>query len=96
MVRNVEHKVRVDRQGRIIIPSVLRRALGVTGDGELLLRLRGEELVLRRLREDLERRVEEWYETMSRRRVHAFLGPVVEEPSRWMSVEYIEKKLGLS
>jgi len=40
------HHIRMDAQGRVVIPSGLRRSLGFSGSAELLVRVEGGALIL--------------------------------------------------
>lgn len=59
----MELEVRVDRQGRLVIPAPVRRMLGLSGGGKLLLRVKDgrvelipDDEVARAIREDREGR----------------------------------------
>jgi AbrB family looped-hinge helix DNA binding protein len=55
------HHVRIDGQGRVVIPSDLRRALRFSGGDELVARVQGEQLILER-REAVIRRLKARYQ----------------------------------
>lgn len=96
MVRILDEIVRVDGQGRIVIPSEIRRSLGIREGGRLRLRVYGSKIVLERLSEEgLDERVEEWVNVARETEVKVSVG----EPGeswKWMSHEYAKRKLGLS
>lgn len=99
MVNNVGYSkssrivVRIDAQGRIVIPAHFRRVLDLKPGSSLVLYIRGNTIVLTKC-DELERRVEEWYETIKRLDIRAFSTEA--EPSfKWMSEEYVRRKLGL-
>ena len=90
----MEYEVSVDRQGRLVIPAPVRRMLGLSGGGKLLLRVRDGCVELIPADKGLEERVSEWVETALITRS----GPFEEEASeswKWVSREYAERKLGL-
>lgn len=54
------HQVRLDAQGRVVIPSDLRRTLNFSGGEELVARVQGEQLILER-RDAIVRRLKARY-----------------------------------
>jgi len=90
----VEYIVNVDKQGRIVIPAPLRRALGLVNGGKVVLRLSGSRVIMEVINEDLEKRVSDWVNTVLSLSVEPFTEEV-EESWKWLSREYVEKKLGL-
>jgi len=94
VVNIVEETVKVDRQGRLILPSRVRRSLGLRDGGTVSVRLDGSRVVLEPAFQDLERKVEEWKQTVLRLKTEAFTEPA-EESWKWMSREYARSKLGL-
>ncbi len=90
----MEWEVSVDRQGRLVIPAPVRRMLGLSGGGKLLLRVRDGRVELIPVDRGLEERVSEWVRTALMTRSE----PLTEEVSeswKWVSREYAERKLGL-
>lgn len=94
MANNMEYTVKIDKQGRLVIPSSIREALGLKGGGEAVIRLDGLKLVIEVVDKDLERRVEEWRRTALSLRAEPF-AEEVGEGWKWMSREYAERKLGI-
>lgn len=90
----MEYIVNVDKQGRIVIPAPLRRALGLVNGGKVVLRLSGSRVIMEVINEDLEKRVSDWVNTVLSLSVEPFTEEV-EESWKWLSREYVEKKLGL-
>lgn len=90
----MEERLSMDRQGRIVIPARIRRALGLQEGGELVIRLEGSRIVLEPYAGDLERRVEEWASFALSLNVGVKPGEA-EEDWKWMSGEYARRKLGL-
>jgi len=56
MVRLLDFVLRVDGQGRIILPSRVRRALGISGGVELVCRVVGDRIILEKFSRDSIRR----------------------------------------
>jgi len=95
VVMFVEERLKVDRQGRLTLPSSLRKRLGLKRDGGTVsFRLDGTRLILQPISEDLERLVAEWQEMVTELHVEPFT-EVEEQSWKWMSLEYARRKLGL-
>jgi len=94
MVNSVEYEVSIDRQGRIVIPAPIRKALGIIGGGKLLLRLRNGKVELIPVDKSLEERVSRWVEEVLKTKVEPFSEKVKEE-WKWVSKDYAERKLGI-
>ncbi len=90
----MEQVVRIDKQGRMVIPASIRATLGIVDECKALVRLDGRRLIVEVVDEDLERRVAEWKKIALSLHAEAFTEEV-EESWRWMSREYAERKLGV-
>lgn len=91
----MEYEVNVDRQGRMVIPSQVRRKLGLSGGGKLLLRVINGKIELVPISKDLEERVAEWKKMTMATRTRAFVEEHAGGEWKWVSREYAERKLGL-
>ncbi len=49
---NMEIKVKVDKQGRMVLPKYARSALGIDGEGEVVCRVVGDKVVLEKFSVD--------------------------------------------
>lgn len=78
----------------MVIPALIREALGLESGSKALLRLDGTKIVMELVNEDLEKRVEEWRKLALRLRAEPFTEDI-EDSWKWMSREYAERKLGL-
>lgn len=90
----MEENITVDRQGRMVVPSHLREALGVKDGGQISIRLDGPRLVLEPAPKDLKDRSRQWADLARGTRAEA----LTEEPKetwKWMTLEYARRKLGL-
>jgi len=95
MVRFMEEKLKVDRQGRLVLPSHLRERLRLGGKGGTVsVRLDGSRIVIEPIMEDLEERVKEWRDMALTLRAEPFTEET-EESWKWISLEYAKRKLGL-
>ncbi len=90
----MEYEVSVDRQGRMVIPAPIRRLLGLSGGGKLLLRVRDGRVELVPMDRSLEERVSMWKEMVLATRSEPF-SEEVSEGWKWVGKEYAERKLGL-
>lgn len=91
----VEYEVSVDRQGRMVIPASVRRLLGLSGGGKLLLRVRNGKVELIPMDRSLEERACRWKEMVLATRSEPFAEEEVGEEWKWVSRDYAERKLGL-
>jgi len=95
MVETVEETLNVDKQGRIVLPAHIRKAIGMERGGKLLIRLNGSRIILEPFPKDLKKSVEEWVNLVRNMKVNVS-EDTSEESWKWMSREYAERKLGLS
>ena len=69
----MEHTLRVDKQGRLILPYTLRERLGLkAGGGTLAVRLDGFRIIIEPISEDLEKTVREWRDMVAGLHPEAF------------------------
>jgi AbrB family looped-hinge helix DNA binding protein len=95
MVQLVERTIRVDKQGRLVLPSNVRKQLGLRRNGGTVsVRLDGARIVLEPVYEDLERRVAEWRKSVLALHAKPFTEQI-EESWKWISVDYARRKLGV-
>jgi len=91
----MEYEVSVDRQGRIVIPAPVRKLLGLSGGGRLLLVLRDGRIELIPIDRDLEKRVNRWMELVLAIKSKPFSEEGVDSEWKWMDEKYVKRKLGL-
>ena len=94
-MEQVELKIKIDKQGRLVIPSSVRRAMGIRGETEGVLKVRRGKIIIEIVEKDIKESVEKWYEEMKKVKVRAFSSNEDISRSKWMSDEYAKKKLGL-
>ena len=91
-------KVRVDGDGRIILPKKVREELGIHEGSELMLDIKGEEIVIKihrgNLDKSLDKRVDELIEFLRKKAPKAFVSEV-EEEEKWLTKKYGLEKIGL-
>jgi len=98
MVKNMEQtelRIKIDKQGRLVIPSSVRKAMGITNETEGILRVRGRKIIIEIVKNNVKESVEKWYEEMKKMKVRAFSSKEEIPISKWMSDKYAKKKLGL-
>lgn len=93
MARSVEYS-KIDKQGRIVIPSRIRRLAGIEGETEVLVRVEGGKIIIEPISRDLEVKVKEWVEEVLSSKPEPLLEES-EESWKWVNKEYAERKLGL-
>ena len=86
--------VKIDAQGRLVIPARLRKLLGIAGETEALVRVEGRRIVIEPVSRDLEARVRRWVEAALSSKAEPFSGEAGES-WKWVSAEYAGRKLGL-
>lgn len=92
---NMEETVNVDKQGRVVLPSRMREALGIKSGGEATIRLTGNQIIIEAASVETKARVAEWGR-MARSLKAEAISEGGEESHKWVSREYARKKLGLS
>jgi len=90
----VEETISVDRQGRIVIPAHIRKALSIKEGGKLLIRVEGSKMVLELLHENLRESVEKWV-NLAQSTKAKINTEEPEESWKWISRDYAKRKLGI-
>jgi AbrB family looped-hinge helix DNA binding protein len=91
----MDEAITIDRQGRLVVPSHLREALGVKDGGQFSIRLDGPRLILEPAPKYTKERVDEWAK-LARGTKAEVNTEETGESWKWMSREYARRKLGLS
>ncbi|MCX8204443.1 MAG: AbrB/MazE/SpoVT family DNA-binding domain-containing protein [Candidatus Nezhaarchaeota archaeon] len=87
--------VKIDKQGRLVIPVELRRALGIEEGREVLVRIERGRIVIEPISRNLESSVDNWVRVAMGVNPRPFVDKA-EEGWKWMSYEYAKRKLGIS
>ena len=93
MVKYMEYS-KIDKHGRVAIPSRIRKLVGVEGETEVQIRVEGRRIIIEPISKDVEARVREWVEEVLNMNIKPSQEEI-EESWKWVSREYAEKKLGL-
>jgi AbrB family looped-hinge helix DNA binding protein len=95
VVEKVENSIAIDKQGRLVLPSHIREALGLKDGGHATIRLDGSRIILEPASKSLKEKVQEWASLALTLKAEAF-AEEFEESWKWMSREYARRKLGVS
>lgn len=87
--------VRIDKQGRLIIPAGIRKTLGISGDTEAIIKVYGNTIIIEPILADLEKTVNEWVEKVLSINLQLSTEDT-EESWKWVGYEYAKRKLGIS
>jgi AbrB family looped-hinge helix DNA binding protein len=83
-------KIKIDSQGRILIPAEFRRKLELETECEVGLTIIGNEIVIKKVNTDLKAKVKQWKQDLMKMSI-----PIGVTSDKWMDIEYAERKLGL-
>ncbi|MFQ5887097.1 MAG: hypothetical protein ACE5HY_00190 [Candidatus Hydrothermarchaeales archaeon] len=84
--------LKVDRQGRVVLPIEIRRNLGVARGGSIVLKKKNKRVFID-VGGDLEESVKRWKERVKRLDVEAKTFEPGE--AKWLSEDWVRKKLGI-
>ncbi|WP_456329962.1 AbrB/MazE/SpoVT family DNA-binding domain-containing protein [Archaeoglobus sp.] len=87
-------RAKVDKYGRILLPKDIRDELGLRENDELTIEVREDEIVIRVLRDNLEKRVDELVEYLRSHSPKPFVAEV-EEGEKWVTRKHALEKIGL-
>lgn len=86
--------VKVDKQGRLILPISIRERIGLTNGGKVTIRLSDSNVILEPISENFKERVDDWItNTLNTHPI-----PFTEKTPdswKWMSGTYAKRKLGI-
>ncbi|MGC9010166.1 MAG: AbrB/MazE/SpoVT family DNA-binding domain-containing protein [Sulfolobales archaeon] len=85
---------KIDKQGRVVIPSNIRKALGIVGETDVIISIDGRRIIVEPVPRDLEKIVDEWIKMVLSSKLEIF-SEKTEEEWKWLDDEYARKKLGL-
>ncbi len=93
MVKKMPYNLKVDPQGRLVLPIEMRRILGVTRGGSIRLERRNNRIFFEAGGEELDRDVKRWKDRLEAMRVEAAGFEAGE--SKWISEDWAKRKLGI-
>ncbi|MBX8634928.1 MAG: AbrB/MazE/SpoVT family DNA-binding domain-containing protein [Thermoplasmata archaeon] len=89
----VEETVEVDKQGRLVIPVKLRRALHIAPGEHVILMLKNGMITLSKDNKEIRAKAKEWADTA--RKLSQKIGSEDSEESwKWLGEQYARRKIG--
>jgi bifunctional DNA-binding transcriptional regulator/antitoxin component of YhaV-PrlF toxin-antitoxin module len=92
VVIKMPYVVRVDRQGRLVLPIEIRRSLGVVQGGSIILREKNNRIFID-INGELEKKVDQWKEKLKNMNIEVKALELRE--SKWVNEDWMRKKLGI-
>jgi bifunctional DNA-binding transcriptional regulator/antitoxin component of YhaV-PrlF toxin-antitoxin module len=92
VVIKMPYVVRVDRQGRLVLPIEIRRSLGVVQGGSIILREKNNRIFID-INGELEKKVDQWKEKLKNMNIEVKALELRE--SKWVSEDWMRRKLGI-
>ena len=92
VVKKMPYNLKVDRQGRIVLPMEVRRSLGVVKGGKITLDKKNNRLFIN-VGGELQGKVDQWKKTLKAVKVEAKGFEPGE--SKWVSEDWAQRKLGI-
>ena len=93
MIFMEKYVVRIDKQGRFVIPASIRKMLGIKQNSELELWVEGRRIIIEPKDNELEKTVDSWFRRMINRKIT--IKKIELKGSKWMSGDYVARKIGL-
>ena len=90
----VEKTIKIDKQGRLVLPVSIRENIGLKDGGTVSVRLDGFRVVIEPVFENLEENVKTWRESTLKLDAEPFTEDI-QESWKWISREYARRKLGI-
>jgi len=91
----MEQIIRIDKQGRLVLPASVRESMGLKDGGKVSVRLDGFRVIIEPVFMDLEKSVKTWRESTLELHVNPFTEDITES-WKWMSRDYARRKVGIS
>jgi len=92
VVKKMPYNLKVDRQGRVVLPIEVRRSLGVVRGGSITMYKKNNRIFID-VGGDLEGRVGRWKKTL--RDMDVAVKGFEPGESKWLSEEWVRRKLGI-
>lgn len=93
VVIKMPNTIKVDKQGRMVLPVEVRRALGVVQGGSIVLKKKNSRIFIDAGGGELEKNAKLWKEKLKSTHVEAKGFEAGE--SKWLSEDWAKKKLGI-
>ncbi len=88
--------LKIDPQGRLLIPVEVRRKIGLQPESEVKLTLVGNQLVIFPINLDLEEQVRSWRTDLEGMRVSVGKVTFPDRDEQWMDEDYARRKMGIN
>ena len=88
-------KAKIDKQGRLVIPSEYRKRLAITEETPLEISIIANQLLIRRTTSVDKDMIDQWKQNIKSLNLKPQTIDQDSSNSNWMSEEYIRNKLGL-
>ena len=97
MVYNMAHSIKMDKQGRLVIPAKIRKKMTLTENTSLEVEIIGNQLIIRKIAQESEENISRWKKNLLSQNYPINESEVsdVSESEKWISEEYAWKKLGI-
>ena len=93
MVISVEALIKIDKQGRVVLPKDIRRAIGIDGEAEMVCRVVGNKVILERFSmESIQRAFSDLEEIAPSLELDTVK---VEGEDKYVDSEYALRKIGI-
>jgi AbrB family looped-hinge helix DNA binding protein len=94
LVKKMEY-IKVDKQGRITIPSQIRNSLSLSENSVLEIAVQANEIILRKSTPSDSKEIDEWFEFMKSAPTPRAKNDVLIDESKYYSEDYVKQKLGI-
>ena len=97
MAYNMAHTIKMDKQGRLVIPAEIRKKMSLTENTSLEVEIIGNQLIIRKIARESEENISRWQKNLLSQNYPINESDVVDETEseKWISEDYAWKKLGL-
>lgn len=94
MVINVAIEVKIDKQGRLIIPAEFRKKMNLNDESQIEMILVADQIILRKKESVNEKKIEKWKKELKELNLKANTEENEEPSKKWLSEDYVRNKLG--
>ena len=95
MGRNMTQTIKIDKQGRLVIPAEYRKILSLSEGTEVEIDLLADGLRIRKVQAETKQSIKKWKERILLQSTTAFSEKDMQRMGKWYSEDYVKNKLGL-